>query len=73
MSVFEGILPADVGKNPLLNDLLKKDGVARGPQGRLRLAGRCDRPIKDPTSVVFRPQSGSNVLIVGQTTRQRWR
>ena len=37
--VFEGNLPAEVRKNPLLNELLAKIGMARSPQGRLRLAG----------------------------------
>ena len=40
--VFEGNLPAEVAKNPLLNELLQTDRMARGPQGRFRLAGRCD-------------------------------
>ncbi len=42
--VFEGNLPADVSKNPLLNRLARGHGVAgRGRQGRYGLAGRRDR------------------------------
>ena len=63
--VFEGNMPADVSKNPLLESAAGGDGMARSPQGRLRLAGRRDRD-QGPDRLVFRPQSGSNVLIVGQ-------
>jgi DNA segregation ATPase FtsK/SpoIIIE, S-DNA-T family len=63
--VFEGNLPAEVGKNPLLNDLLKRTDWPEAPKADSAWLGDAIS-IKDPTSVVFRPQSGSNVLIVGQ-------
>jgi len=63
--VFEGNLPAEVGKNPLLNELLSK--TEWGEAGKADHAWLGDAiAIKDPTSIVFRPQSGSNVLVVGQ-------
>ena len=64
--VFEGNIPADIAKN-------RTAGRAAGgrPPGPTR---RGTRPawlgdaiaIKDPTAAVFRRQSGSNLLIVGQ-------
>jgi S-DNA-T family DNA segregation ATPase FtsK/SpoIIIE len=63
--VFEGNLPAEVRKNPLLNDLLAKTEWPAAPKADSAWLGDAIS-IKDPTSVVFRPQSGSNVLIVGQ-------
>ena len=63
--VFEGNLPAEVAKNPLLNDLLGRTDWPEAPKADSAWLGDAIS-IKDPTSVVFRPQSGSNVLIVGQ-------
>ncbi|HZW33461.1 MAG TPA: FtsK/SpoIIIE domain-containing protein, partial [Isosphaeraceae bacterium] len=64
--VFEGNLPADVHKNPLLNPLLEAtEWPAEPPKADSAWLGDAIA-IKDPTAVVFRPQSGSNVLIVGQ-------
>ena len=63
--VFEGNLPAEVSKNPLLNDLLEAGEWPEPPKADSAWLGDAIA-IKDPTSVVFRPQSGSNVLIVGQ-------
>jgi DNA segregation ATPase FtsK/SpoIIIE, S-DNA-T family len=63
--VFEGNLPADVTKNPLLNRLLEATEWTEPPRADFAWLGDAIA-IKDPTSVVFRPQSGSNVLIVGQ-------
>jgi hypothetical protein len=63
--VFEGNLPAEVSKNPLLNNLLEADAWAEAPKADSAWLGDAIA-IKDPTSVVFRPQSGSNALIVGQ-------
>jgi hypothetical protein len=63
--VFEGNLPADVKKNPLLNGLLDQPAWSEPPKADFAWLGDAIA-IKDPTSVVFRPQSGSNVLIVGQ-------
>jgi hypothetical protein len=63
--VFEGNLPADVTKNPLLNRLLEATEWTEPPRADFAWLGDAIA-IKDPTSVVFRPQSGSNVMIVGQ-------
>jgi hypothetical protein len=63
--VFEGNMPADVSKNPLLNRLLEATEWSDAPRADSAWLGDAIA-IKDPTSVVFRPQSGSNVLIVGQ-------
>ncbi len=63
--VFEGNLPAEVSKNPLLNRLLEATEWGEVPKADSAWLGDAIA-IKDPTSVVFRPQSGSNVLIVGQ-------
>ncbi len=63
--VFEGNLPADVSKNPLLNPFLDMTEWPAAPRVDYAWLGDAIA-IKDPTSIVFRPQSGSNVLIVGQ-------
>jgi hypothetical protein len=63
--VFEGNLPADVSKNPLLNKFLDMKEWPEAPRVDYAWLGDAIA-IKDPTSIVFRPQSGSNVLIVGQ-------
>ncbi len=63
--VFEGNLPADVRKNPLLNRLLEASEWPEAPRADYAWLGDAIA-IKDPTAIVFRPQSGSNVLIVGQ-------
>jgi DNA segregation ATPase FtsK/SpoIIIE, S-DNA-T family len=63
--VFEGNLPADVHKNPLLNRLLEATEWPEAPRADYAWLGDAIA-IKDPTAIVFRPQSGSNVLIVGQ-------
>ena len=63
--VFEGNLPAEVSKNPLLNNLLEAAEWPEPPKADSAWLGDAIA-IKDPTSVVFRPQSGSNVFIVGQ-------
>jgi len=63
--VFEGNLPAIASKNPLLNALL--DAAAWPEPPRFEQAWLGDAiAIKDPTAAVFRPQSGSNLLIIGQ-------
>jgi hypothetical protein len=63
--IFEGNLPADVTKNPLLNRFLDMKEWPEAPRVDYAWLGDAIA-IKDPTSIVFRPQSGSNVLIVGQ-------
>jgi len=63
--VFEGNAAADLSENQLLKKLIA--GTADAP----RLAGPTAWlgsavAIKDPTEAVFRRQSGSNLLVVGQ-------
>jgi hypothetical protein len=62
--VFEGNAPADVDKNHLLHEVLlnHKPNSLKGDHAWLGEA----LAIKDPTAAVFRPQSGANLLIVGQ-------
>jgi hypothetical protein len=63
--VFEGNLPAEVRKNHLLAGLLQTPGWPEPPKAAYAWLGEAIA-IKDPTAAVFRPQSGSNLLIVGQ-------
>jgi len=63
--VFEGNQPAEVSRNPLLNRLLEATEWPEAPRADYAWLGDAIA-IKDPTAIVFRPQSGSNVLIVGQ-------
>jgi hypothetical protein len=63
--VFEGNLPAVPGKNSLLNRLLEAPAWSEPPKADYAWLGDAIA-IKDPTAAVFRPQSGSNLLIVGQ-------
>jgi hypothetical protein len=62
--VFEGNVPADIANNRLLHRLLTASDwpTVRSPAAWLGEAVA----IKDPTAAVFQPQSGSNLLIVGQ-------
>ena len=63
--VFEGNVPAVVSRNPLLQELLHAPTWSEpigGPQAWLGEA----IAIKDPTSAVFHPQNGSNLLLIGQ-------
>ena len=72
--VFEGNAPADVRENHLLNQLVEKGrGGGREatrfpppPAGR-RVAGSVPNSIKGPTEALFKRQSGSNLLVVGQS------
>jgi hypothetical protein len=63
--VFEGNLPSEVKKNPLLNELIERPEWPEAPKADYAWLGEAIA-IKDPTCIVFRPQSGNNVLIVGQ-------
>ena len=63
--VFEGNLPAVASKNPLLNALLDAPAAPEPPRFEQAWLGDAIA-IKDPTAAVFRPQSGSNLLIIGQ-------
>jgi S-DNA-T family DNA segregation ATPase FtsK/SpoIIIE len=63
--VFEGNLPADVAKNPLLNRALAEErwpDEVRSTQVWLGDA----IAIKDPTAALLRRQSGANILVIGQ-------
>ncbi|MGQ9649763.1 MAG: FtsK/SpoIIIE domain-containing protein [Phycisphaerae bacterium] len=63
--VFEGNAPSDIAQNRLLARLLAAPNwpvTSAAPQAWLGEAVA----IKDPTSVAFRRQSGSNLLMVGQ-------
>jgi hypothetical protein len=62
--VFEGNAPADISKNQLLQEVLQGSSKLRA-RGAYAWLGEA-LAIKDPTAAVFRPQSGSNLLIVGQ-------
>ena len=63
--VFEGNLPAVASKNHLLAGLLQAPNWPEPPKADYAWLGEAIA-IKDPTAAVFRPQSGSNLLIVGQ-------
>ena len=63
--VFEGNVLAKLADNPRLRSALEQDAptaVSPVPEAWLGAAVA----IKDPTSVVFRRQSGANLLVVGQ-------
>jgi hypothetical protein len=63
--VFEGNAPADVSKNHLLNRLLQSTEPAVASRITRAWLGEA-LAIKDPTAAEFRPQSGRNLLLVGQ-------
>ncbi len=61
--VFEGAIPADIATNQLLMERWKSEQPASATWS----AWLGDAiAIKDPTSAVFRKQSGSNLFILGQ-------
>ena len=64
--VFEGNSPADIRKNPLLQAALNSPQAVAVPRFWL------GEPvaIKDPTTVIFRRQSGGNLLLIGQAEEQ---
>ena len=64
--IFEGNVPADLEKNHLLAQWLSGERQ-KGSSASESIAWLGDAvSIKDPTAAVFRPHSGSNLLIVGQ-------
>ena len=63
--VFEGNVPADITQNELLAGLIDADDWPAAPAAPRAWLGE-PVAIKEPTAVVFRRQSGSHVLIVGQ-------
>lgn len=64
MIVFEGNRPAELSHNDRLAQLLRELPAA-APRAAWAPLGEAVA-IKDPTAVVFRPQSGSNLLLIGQ-------
>ena len=65
--VFEGNAPADISKNGRLMALLEGTAPQRPGAGGAAEAFLGEPvAIKEPTSVLFRRQSGSNVLVIGQ-------
>lgn len=62
--VFEGNVPSDLGKNPLLSRLIDEPHTARTALPRAWLGDAIS--IKDPTATTFKRQSSANLLIVGQ-------
>ena len=63
--VFEGNAPAAVQENFLLRAALHEPPVAAPAQARVWLGA--PNSIKGPTEAVFQKQSGSNLLIIGQS------
>ena len=64
--VFEGSIPALVGNNPRLEEFLRSPSwPTEPPKAPMAWLGEAIA-IKDPTSAAFRPQGGTNLLIVGQ-------
>jgi hypothetical protein len=63
--VFEGNAPAAVSGNRLLGALLDRPAGETAPPALPAWLGEAIA-IKDPTAAVFRRQTGSNLLIVGQ-------
>jgi hypothetical protein len=63
--VFEGNAPANVRDNGALLEVIETGPAQRPAQPRIWLGA--PNSIKGPTEVVFRGQSGSHLLIVGQS------
>jgi hypothetical protein len=63
--VFEGNAPADVRENILLQAALETSAAGIPASARIWLGA--PNSIKGPSEVVFQRQSGSNLLIVGQS------
>jgi hypothetical protein len=63
--VFEGNQPADMSKNKALAALRASPPAAR-PNVPLIWLGE-PVAIKEPTAIALRPQSGANMLVIGQT------
>ena len=64
--VFEGNSPAEIAGNQRLRRWIES-GVSRPARERIAWLGEA-LAIKDPTAAVFRRQSGSNLLIIGQNS-----
>jgi len=63
--VFEGNVPADVARNPLLTQVLRAPTWPAAPRTTQAWLGEAIA-IKDPTAAVFRRQTGSNLIMIGQ-------
>lgn len=63
--VFEGNAPAEPQRNYLLDRLLQANDWPENPRAFSAWLGEAIA-IKDPTAAVFRPQSGSHLLLIGQ-------
>ena len=63
--VFEGSAPADIKENIPLRAMLQKKSARAPVQARVWLGA--PNSIKGPTEAVFQRQSGSNLLVVGQS------
>ena len=63
--VFEGNAPAEVRENVPLRELLDATPVQAPAQARIWLGA--PNSIKGPTEAVFRRQSGSHLIVVGQS------
>lgn len=62
--VFEGNAPADVRRNASLSALLKNGFPSNGSERRAWFGE--SMALGDPAVAVFRPQSGSNLMLIGQ-------
>ncbi|HLW67303.1 MAG TPA: FtsK/SpoIIIE domain-containing protein [Gemmataceae bacterium] len=63
--IFEGNAPAEPHRNHLLDQMLRADGWPAQQRAFTAWLGEAIA-IKDPTAAVFRPQSGSHLLMIGQ-------
>jgi S-DNA-T family DNA segregation ATPase FtsK/SpoIIIE len=63
--VFEGNVPSDIRKNHLLQQALASPRRTTGLKAPTAWVGEAVA-IKEPTAAIFRPQVGSNLLLVGQ-------
>jgi S-DNA-T family DNA segregation ATPase FtsK/SpoIIIE len=63
--IFEGDAPANLTRNPALNDLLEAPGWPVNPRSAQAWLGD-PVAIKEATSALFRRQGGNHLLIVGQ-------
>jgi hypothetical protein len=68
--VFEGNAAADPSENRLLAAVLQAPSDTPRPKDGMRAWLGAAVAIKDPTDAMFRPQSGSNLLVVGQSDEQ---
>jgi S-DNA-T family DNA segregation ATPase FtsK/SpoIIIE len=66
--IFEGNAPAEVRDNPELNTALRSQPSTRPRTARAWLGA--PNSIKGPTEAVFQRQSGSHLLVVGQSAER---